>query len=172
MRQHVDTVDDRIAQGFVGVVDTHLRAKAPPPPLVATSCHFGEVFQVILDTVFTMLGGDTIHALLAHLFLLGVIGVCLAGFDHLQREFVQLIEVVGRVRDRIAANVEEGEILQDSLFEFSLQRRVSMRLIPFEYVYILTRSLEGFVSSKRMIIFPLYIFAKYWLSIAAFAWPM
>lgn len=37
---------------------------------------------------------------------------------------------------------------------------------------VLTLSLLGFVSSKRMIILPLYIFAKYWFNMAAFACPM
>jgi hypothetical protein len=35
-----------------------------------------------------------------------------------------------------------------------------------------TLSLLGFVSSNLTIIFPLYIFAKYWFNIAAFACPI
>ena len=49
---------------------------------------------------------------------------------------------------------------------------ISLTLIDKKKSMRLTRSLDGFVSSKRIINRPLYIFAKYLLRVAALACPI
>jgi hypothetical protein len=104
------------------------------------------------------------------LLLLGVVGVRVAGLDELERLGVEVVEVVGRVRDLVAADLEEREVLENRLLELCLPRR--------EFVLrglrarARTFSLLGFVSSKRMIMRPWYMSAKYLLSSAALVCPM
>ena len=72
------------------------------------------------------------------------------------------------MRDLVTMDIEKGKILENRLLELSLVWNVSL-VLGDRLWHVLTFSFEGLVSSKRIIIFPLYILAKYWLSIAAFA---
>ena len=71
-----------------------------------------------------MLGRNAVHALLAHLLLLGVVRVRFTSLDHLQGILIQLIEVVRRMRNFVAMDVEKCEVLEDGLLEFGLQRKL------------------------------------------------
>ena len=65
--------------------------------------------------------GDALHAPLWHLLLLRIICVRLARFDHLDGILVQLIKIVGGVRNLVSADLEDSEVLEVGLLEFSLQ---------------------------------------------------
>ena len=67
MWKHVATVDDRVTESLVGVVDAHLRTDTPAETLLGSLLHLIEVLEVILDAVITVLRSDTIEALLTHL---------------------------------------------------------------------------------------------------------
>lgn len=79
--QEVDSVDNWVTQSLVRVVHAHLRTNAPPLALRRASLHLSKVLQIILDTVVSVTGSDSVEALLTHLSLFGVIGVGLAFLD-------------------------------------------------------------------------------------------
>lgn len=118
--EEVDTIDYWVTKSFVWVVDAHLGTETPPLALVATSRHLLEMLQVVLDAVVTVLGRDSVHTLLAHLLLLGVVRVRLSSVDHLESEFVELIEVIGRMGDPVAMDIKQRKVLEDGLLEFGL----------------------------------------------------
>ena len=120
--KNIASVNDRIAHGLVGVVHAHFRTDTPPQALIGALFHLSEMLQVVFDAVLTVARRDTIPALLTHLRLLGVVRVRLALFDHPDRLRVQLIEPVGRVRNRVAVYFEQREVLKDRLLELGLAR--------------------------------------------------
>ena len=122
--QEVRAVDDRIAQRLVRVIDAQLGTETPACALGRALGHLLEVLEVVLDRVVTVLGRNTVHALLAHLLLLGVVRVRFTSLDHLQGILIQLIEVVRRMRNFVAVDVEKCEVLEDGLLEFGLQRKL------------------------------------------------
>ena len=50
--------------------------------------------------------------------------VTLVPADELHSKFIQLIEVVRRMRNFVAVDVEKCEVLEDGLLEFGLQRKL------------------------------------------------
>ena len=126
VREWVTAVDDRIAQRLVRVIDAQLGTETPACALGRALGHLLEVLEVVLDRVVAMLGRNAVHALLAHLLLLGVVRVRLAGLDHLQSILIQLVEVVRGMRDFVAMNVEKREVLEDGLLEFGLRCKLSL----------------------------------------------
>lgn len=62
---------------------------------------------------------------MTHLHLLGIVSVGLALFDDLDGKFIQLIEVVRCMRDNLALDIEQREILDDGLLELGLQHTIS-----------------------------------------------
>ena len=124
VRRQVRPVDDRIPKRLVGVVDAQLCTKTPAGALRGPLGHLLEVLEVVLDSVVAMLGRNAVHALLAHLLLLGVVRVRFTSLDHLQGILIQLIEVVRRMRNFVAVDVEKCEVLEDGLLEFGLQRKL------------------------------------------------
>ena len=122
--QEIRAVDDRIAQRLVRVIDAQLRTETPTRALRRALGHLLEVLEVVLDRVVTVLGRNAVHALLAHLLLLSVVRVCFTSLYHLQGVLIQLIEVVRRMRNFVAVDVEKCEVLEDGLLEFGLQRKL------------------------------------------------
>lgn len=59
---------------------------------------------------------------MAYLCLRGVICIRFTVLDDFDREIIQLIEVIRRVRDGLAMDIKQGQILQDRLLEFRLPR--------------------------------------------------
>ena len=173
VRKEIAAIDDGVAQSLVRVVHAHLRTETPFDALLGSLGHLLEVLEIVLHAVFTVLRRDAFHSLMAHLLLRGVIGVRLARLDHFQCILVQLVEVVRRVGDFVAVDIEEGKVLQNRILELGLYNVDRVRAAKCQqWTDRRTLSFVGLVSSKRMIILPLYILAKYWLSIAALAWPM
>lgn len=107
MRRQVHPVDDRVAEGLVGVVDAHFCTETPAGTLRRPLGHLLEVLQVVFDRVIAVLGGNTVHTFLPHLLLLGVICIRLSCLDHLQSKLVQLGEVIGCMRDSVAMDLKE-----------------------------------------------------------------
>ena len=122
--QEVRAVDDRIAQRLVRVIDAQLGTETPTRALRRALGHLLEVLEVVLDRVVAVLGGNAVHALLSHLLLLGVVRVRFTSLNHLQGVLIQLIEVVRRMRNFVAVDVEKCEVLEDGLLEFGLQRKL------------------------------------------------
>ena len=118
--EEVDTIDYWVTKSFVRIVDAHLCTETPPLALIATSCHLLEMLQVVFDAVVAVLRRDSVHTLLTHLLLLGVVRICLSCVDHLEGKFVELIEVIGRMGDPVAMDVKQRKVLEDSLLEFGL----------------------------------------------------
>lgn len=54
VRQDIATVDHRVTESLVRVVNAHLRADAPPKTLLSALLHLLEMLQVVLDTVVTV----------------------------------------------------------------------------------------------------------------------
>ena len=76
------------------------------------------------------------------------------------------------VGHKIPSNIKQCQVLENSFLKFRLRNVISVNFESRRKIRKPTRSLEGFVSSKRMINRPLYIFEKYWLSMAALACPI
>lgn len=68
VRQKVASEDDRVTKGLIGIVDAHLGTDTPPNTFLRTSLHLGKMFEIVLDTVVTMLGCDSIETLITHLY--------------------------------------------------------------------------------------------------------
>ena len=124
MGEQVRPVDNRITESLVGIIHAHLGAQTPTNAFLGSLGHLLEVLEVVLDAVIAMLGGNAVHTLLAHLLLLGVVRVRFTSLDHLQGILIQLIEVVRRMRNFVAMDVEKCEVLEDGLLEFGLQRNL------------------------------------------------
>jgi len=107
-----------------------------------------------------------------HLCLFGVIGICHSRLDHLDCQFVDLVEVIRCMGDFIPLDVQEMKILENRLLKLSLAAEKLSRSRQLRRTISHTFSFDGFVSSNRTISLPLYILAKYLLRMAAFAWPM
>jgi hypothetical protein len=107
-----------------------------------------------------------------HLRLFGIICICESNFDYFDCKFVDLVKVIRRMRDLICLDVKKMKILQNCVLKLSLEAKKLSRGRRRPRTISLTRSFEGFVSSNRTTILPLYILAKYLLRIAAFVWPM
>lgn len=96
-----------------------------------------------------------------HLRLFGVIGICEPNFDSFNCKFVDLVKVIRRMRDLICLDVQKMKIFQNCVLKLSLQAKKLSRSRRLPRTILLTRSFEGFVSSNRTTILPLYILAKY-----------
>jgi len=70
----------------------------------------------------------------------------------------------------VTVDVKKLEIFKDGFFKLGLAYSESRVSHPRQITS--TFSLDGFVSSKRTIILPWYILAKYELRMAAFVCPM
>ena len=58
------------------------------------------------------------------LHLLGVIRVGVAGLDEFDGHLVEIIEVVGGVRDNVAFDTHESQILENCVLELSLGQHI------------------------------------------------
>ena len=105
VREKVHSVDDWVTQSLVRVVHAHLRTNAPSLALRGTSLHLSKVLQIILDTVISVAGCDSVETLLTHLSLFGIVGVGFPLLDQLDGEVVQLVEVVGGVSDGVSVDI-------------------------------------------------------------------
>lgn len=105
-----------------------------------------------------------------NLCLFGVIRIRFPALNDLQSILVQQVEIIRRVRHDVPLDAHEAQILENGVFELRLMAINDQRVGRAQQR--LTRSLDGFVSSNRMIIFPWYMRAKYWFSVAALACPM
>lgn len=122
MGKNIASVDDRIAHSLVGVVDAYLGAKAPSQAFRCACLHLVEVLEVCLNAVVPVGRGGAFASLHAHLCLFSIVGIGLPGFDELECEVVQGLEVVRGVGNSIAVNVQELQVLENSVFKLCLRR--------------------------------------------------
>jgi hypothetical protein len=104
----VAAVDDRVTHGFVGVIDGHFGADAPLGAFGGARFHFGEVGEVGFDAGITAGAREALHALVAHFFLLGVVGVGFADFDDVGAVVVHFLEVVAGVAGSVGADAHKS----------------------------------------------------------------
>lgn len=174
------SVDDGVSHGLVGVVDRHFGSETPFGTLVRSERHLVEPGERLLDGGLSSARGDTLHPLVPHLHLGGVVAVGVTRLDELDGELVELVEPVGRVRDRVGLDAEQSQVLGDGLFELGLSDVQSKRVRSdclHDYACLSrkserTFSLRGLVSSNRRSIFPLYLSAKNRFRRAALECPM
>ena len=100
-------VDDGVAHGFVEVVDGDLGADGPALALGRVLLHLLEAAEIVFGRGVAPLAGDAFAAFVLHDFFDGVVGVGGAFFEHLQTVFVQLLEIVARVRDFVWLDAHE-----------------------------------------------------------------
>lgn len=127
MRQQIASVDDWVTEGLVRIIDAHLRTDAPAHALGCALLHLLEVREVVLNAVVAMARCDAVPAFLPHLLLHSVVRVCLALLDESDCKLVQVVEVVGRVRDSVAMDVKQCEVLEDGLLKLGLTDTVKSR---------------------------------------------
>lgn len=113
-------IDNGVTHGLIGVIDRNLCADTPASALLGALLHFLEARQVVLDGAVPPLARQTVHALLAHLLLLSVIGVCISVLDHLHAVVVQFLEVVGGVGGLVGLDAHQSEVLDDGVLELLL----------------------------------------------------
>lgn len=104
----VASVDDRVTHGFVRVVDRHFSADAPLDTFDGAGFHFGEVGEIGFDGGVAAGAGEAFHALVAHFFLLGIVGVGFADLDDVDTVVVHFLEVVARVAGLVGADAHES----------------------------------------------------------------
>lgn len=119
-RVHVAAVDHRISHGLVGVFDRELGAKAVADAFLGTLLHLLKDAQVLFHWRFAALGSDAVPSLVAHSFLVGIVGIGMSLLDHLDRHIVKIIKVVTGVGEGIALDAHHGKILDDGILVFLL----------------------------------------------------
>ena len=67
VRQKVASVDDWIAEGLVGVINAHLGTNAPSDTFLRASLHFGEMLEIVLDTIVPVLRSNSLESFITHL---------------------------------------------------------------------------------------------------------
>lgn len=117
------SVDDGVSHRLVGVVVAHLGSEAPLLTLLGSLGHLVEPVQVVRDGRLPSTRGDPVEPLVPHLLLEGVVAVGVAVVDELDRNLVQLVKVVRRVRDRVKRDVEQLEVLLDRVLKLGLRLR-------------------------------------------------
>lgn len=124
VREHIATINDRVPEGFIGVVDAYFGTQAPSLTLFGTRLHFSKTIQVLSDTSIAPLRWNTMPTLVRHFrhfsVSLGragawnvtdnsrvyVICVGLAGLNHGHCEIIKMIEIIRCVRDAVSTNVQ------------------------------------------------------------------
>ncbi|KAH3684301.1 hypothetical protein WICPIJ_004741 [Wickerhamomyces pijperi] len=121
VRSQVASVDDWVSHGFVWVVDGHLGTQTVLQPFFGTVLHLlGEDLQVLFDGTFSSGRGDTVHSLVSHLLLDGVVTVGLALLDQLDGQVVHFLEVVGGESGLVALDTQQSQVLNDRVLELKL----------------------------------------------------
>jgi hypothetical protein len=67
MRQEVASVDNRVTEGFVWIINADLGTDAPANTFSTTCFHLIEVSEIIFDSVLSVCGSDSLEALVSHL---------------------------------------------------------------------------------------------------------
>ena len=76
--------------------------------------------QVLLDGRIAASGWNAVHTLRTHLLLLRIVRICMTLFDHAHSQLLQLVKVVGRVRDHIGLDAKERQIFYNRILKFLL----------------------------------------------------
>ena len=63
----VASVDDGITKCLVGIVDAHLGTNAPSDTFLRASLHFGEMLEIVLDTIVPVLRSNSLEPFITHL---------------------------------------------------------------------------------------------------------
>lgn len=116
----VAAVDDGVAHGLVGVVDRYLCPEAVLAALLGVILHLLKGSQVLLDCAVAANTLNTVHALVLHLLLLGIIAVGVSILDHLNGEFVDLVKTVAGIRNHVVIDAQRFAVLEDGVLELLL----------------------------------------------------
>ncbi len=63
----IASIDNRIAHGFIWVIDANFGANAPSKALRCAFGHLLEMFEILLDRVVTVFRCNAVHAFITHL---------------------------------------------------------------------------------------------------------
>lgn len=63
----IASVDNRIAHGFIWVINANFGANTPSKALRCAFGHLFEMFEILLNRVVTVFRRNAVHALITHL---------------------------------------------------------------------------------------------------------